>query len=265
MRAYGNRVDATANIMMDAVLDQLAYLPPQLREVLVDALTRSDLTPATLRGLLGNWSEDPDVWVQRTALTGLIRRVERYRISPNAEHAQTEESTDWLRRLVQAELCGYGPALEDRRQTGWVGMLLLGDLGLHDGLRETIGEPTRPGVHLQHIFGGVDRELVDLLNANWDEVSAHFGDELFTILSAANARDVRENARASVLRQLSTSSSPHPAVSELIRAESDANSQFRNTVEYLLWSHRNGRRDLDLFLACLTSAGSSTSGSLGDG
>lgn len=258
VRAYGDRVDATANMMMDAVLDQLAYLPPQLREVLVDALTRSDLTPATLRDLLGNWSEDPDVWVQRIALTGLIRRVERYRISPSAEHTQTEESTNWLRRLVQAELCGYGPALEDRRQTGWVGMLLLGDLGLHDGLLETIGEPTRPGVHLQHIFGGVDRELVDLLNANWDDVSAHFGDELFTILSAANARDVRENARASVLSQLSTSTSPHPAVSELIRAESDANSQFRNTVEYLLWSHRSGRRDLDLFVACLTSAGSST-------
>lgn len=259
VRAYGARADATASMMMDAVLDQLAYLPPQLREVLVDALTRSDLTPATLRDLLGGWGEDPDVWVQRTALTGLIRRVERYRISPNAEQTQTEESTDWLRKQVQAELCGYGPALEDRRQTGWVGMLLLGDLGLHDGLRETIGEPTRPGVHLRHLFGGVDRELVDLLNANWDEVSNHFSDDLFTLLSASNARDVRENARATVLGQLSSTSSPHSSVSELIRAEADANPQFRSTAEYLLWSHRGGRRDLDLFIACLTSVGSSTS------
>lgn len=257
VRAYGGRADATANMMMDAVLDQLAYLPPQLREVLVDALTRSDLTPATLRDLLGDWGDDPDVWVQRTALTGLIRRVERYRISPNTDHAQAQETTDWLRTQVQAELGGYGPALEDRRQTGWVGMLLLGDLRLHDGLLETIGEPTRPGVHLRHLFGGVDRELVDLLNANWDEVSTHFGDDLFTLLSASNARDVRENARATVLGQLSTSSSPNPSVSELIRAEADANPHFRNSAEYLLWSHRGGRRDLDLFLACLTSQRSS--------
>ncbi|WP_375432606.1 NACHT domain-containing protein [uncultured Friedmanniella sp.] len=259
VRAYGARADATANLMMNAVLDQLAYLPPQLREVLVDALTRSDLTPATLRDLLGDWGEDPDIWVQRTALTGLVRRVERYRISPNAEHAQTEEATDWLRTQVQAELCGYGPALEYRRQTGWVGMLLLGDLGLHDGLLETRGQPTRPGVHLHHVFGGVDRELVDLLNANWDEVSTHFGDDLFTLLSASNARDVRENARATVLGQLSTSSSPHLSVSELIREEAEANPHFRNSAEYLLWSHRDGRRDLDLFVACLTSEGFLTS------
>lgn len=260
VRAYGTRADATANMMMDAVLDQLAYLPPQLREELVDALTRSDLTPATLRDLLGDWGEDPDVWVQRAALTGLIRRVERYRISPNADHTQTEEVTDWLRAQVQAELCGYGPALEDRRQTGWVGMLLLGDLGLHDELLETIGEPTRPGVHLRHLFGGVDRELVELINANWDEVAAHFGDDLFTLLSASNARDVREGARASVLGQLSTSSSPRPSVSELIRAEAGTNPQFRSSAEYLLWSHRGGRHDLDLFIACLTGASSSTSG-----
>lgn len=259
VRTYGTRADATANMLMDAVLDQLAYLPPQLREVLVDALTRSDLTPATLRNLLGNWGDDPDVWVQRTALTGLIRRVERYRISPNAERTQTEETTDWLRTQVQAELCGYGPAQEDRRQTGWVGMLLLGDLGLHDGLMETIGEPTRPGVHLRHLLGGVDRELVDLVNANWDEISTHFGDDLFALLSTSNARDLRENARARVLGQLSTSSSPHPYVSELIRAEADVNPQFRSSAEYLLWSHRRGRRDLGLFVACLTHVSSSTS------
>ncbi|WP_157749541.1 NACHT domain-containing NTPase [Jatrophihabitans sp. GAS493] len=258
VRAYGARADATANMMMDAVLDQFAYLPPRLREVLVDALTRSDLTPSTLRDLLRDWSEDPDVWVQRTALTGLIRRVERYGISPNAEHTQAEEAADWLRAQVRAELCAYGPDLEDRRQTGWVGMLLLGDLGLHDGLLETIGEPTRPGVHLRHLFGGVDRELVDLLNANWDEVSTHFGDDLFILLSASNTRDSRANARATVLGVLSTSSSPHPSVGELVRAEADANPQFRSSADYLLWLHRGGRRDLDLFAACLTREGSST-------
>jgi len=258
VRAYGARTDATANKMMDAVLDQLGYLPPQLREVLVDALTRSDLTPATLRDLLKYWGEDPDVWVQRAALTGLIRRVERYRISPNAEHAQTEETIDWLQAQVQAELCGYGPALEVRRQTGWVGMLLLGDLGLHDGLLETIGEATRPGVRLRDMFGGVDRELIDLLNANWGKISTHFGDDLFTLLSASNARNVSEDARASVLGQLSTSSSPHPSINELIRAEADTNLQFRNSAEHLLWLHRGGRRDLDLFIACLTNASSVT-------
>lgn len=260
VRAYGAREDATANTMMDAVLDQLAYLPPQLREVLVDALTRSDLTPAALRELLVDWGQDPDTWVQRAALTGMIRRVERYRISPNAEHTQTEQATDWLRAQVKVELCKYGSELDERRQTGWVGMLLLGDLGLHDGLLETLGEPTRPGVRLRHLTGDLDRELIDLLNTNWEEVSTHFGDDLFTLLSASNARDASEDARARVLGQLATSTAPHPSVNELIRAEADANPQFRTNTEYLLWSHRSGRRDLDLFIACLTRVGDAAVG-----
>ncbi len=246
-------------MMMDAVLDQLGYLPPQLREVLVDVLTRSDLTPATLVDLLNQWGADPDVWVQRAALTGLIRRVERYRISANADHTQIETATAWLRTQVQTELRGYGPNLDDRRQNGWVGMLLLGELQLHDGILEAIGETTRPGVQLRHLFGGVDRELVDLLNANWEQVSAHFGEDVFRLLSSSNARDVPEHARAAVLGQLSTSSSPHPSVSDLIRAEADTNPAFRNSAEYLLWSHRGGRRDLDLFVACLAHASSTTS------
>ncbi|MBB1517402.1 hypothetical protein H5398_15715 [Tessaracoccus sp. MC1679] len=259
VRAYGARSTPTANTMMDAVLDQLAYLPPQAREVLVDALTRSDLTPAVLLELLQDWSEDPDVWVQRTALTGLIRRVDRYRISPNAEQAQTEVATAWLRAQVRTALCGYGPDMEDRRQTGWVGMLLLGDLALHDGLLETIGEPNRPGVQLHHLFGGVDRELVDLLNAHWDDVYAHFGIDVYALLSASRAKGSSVgDARSSVLRRLSTSPSPHPAISELIRAEADANPDFRSSAEYLLWSHRGGRRDLELFLACLERMGSSS-------
>lgn len=262
VRVYGSRGDATANKMMDAVLDQLAYLPPPLREVLVDALTRSDLTPAILCELLADWDQDPDVWVQRAALTGMIRRVERYRLSPNAEHTQTEQATDWLRIQVKAELCGYGSNLDDRRQTGWVGMLMLGDLGLHDGLLETRGEPTRPGVQLRHLFGDRDRELIDLLNVSWEQVSTHFGDDVFTLLSASNARDVRENARVRVLGQLGTSAAPHPSINELIRAEADANPQFRSSTEYLLWSHRSGRRDLDLFIACLTRLGDSSSNRL---
>ena len=260
VRAYGARADTTAATMMDAVLDQLAYLPPQLREVLVDALTRSDLTPATLQDLLKGWSDDHDVWVQRTALTGLIRRVDRYRISPNSEQAQTESATEWLRALVRTELVGYGPNFEYRRQTGWVGMLLLGEFGLHDGLVETIGDPTRPGVHLRHVFGGIDRELIDLVHARWDDLYAHFGDDLFTLLSTARARDNSViDPRADVLRQLSVTPAPHPAVGELIRVEAATNPKFRASAEYLLWSHRGGRRDLDLFHACLECASSSSS------
>lgn len=255
IRTYGARESPTANTMMDAVLGQLGYLPPDLREALVGALTRSDLTPAVLLDLLQYWREDPDIWVQRTALTGLIRRIERYRISANADPAQLEEATVWLARQVREELCAYGPDYEDHRETAWVGMLLLDDLTLHDGLLETIGEPTRPGTPLRHLLGGVDRELVDLVNTHWNTLHAHFGDEIYPLLSSARPKETDAGeARRTVLRYLTHAQAPHPAITELILAEAAMDPNFRASKEYLLWSHHGGRRDLELYLACLDSA-----------
>jgi hypothetical protein len=252
IRTYGSRGTTTANSMMEAVLGQLGYLPPELREAVVDALTRSDLTPTLLLDLLQGWREDPDIWVQRTALTGLIRRVERYRISAASEARQSEEATAKLAEQVRAELCAYGPYGEDHRQTAWVGMLLLGDLTLHDGLLETIGEPTPPGTSLRHLLGGVDRELVDLVNEHWDEIRGHFGSQIFTLLSSARTKDSEDGgARGRVLRHLSYAQPTHPEIAELIRAEAASDPTFRTSTDYLLWSHRGGRRDLDLFLACV--------------
>jgi hypothetical protein len=254
IRTYGSRSTDTANTMVDAVLDQLAYLPPNLREALVDALTQSDLTPTALIELLKNWTADPDIWVQRAALTGLIRRVDRYRISANADVSQLDDAAQWLRTQVRSELCAYGPDHEDRRQTAWVGMLELNDLELHDGLLETIGEPTRPGTELRHTLGGIDHEIVDLVNARWESIVNHFGDDIFTLLSAPRAKENSgEEARVKVLRDLSHAQTTHPGVSELILRGAGSNDGFRTSTEYLLWSHRNGRRDLELFLACLDS------------
>jgi hypothetical protein len=252
IRTYGSRGDATANTLMDAVLDQLAYLPPHLRETLVDALTRSDLTPTALLELLHDWNDDPDVWVQRSALTGLIGRVDRFRISANADSAQIDMAMDWLRDQVRAELCGYGPEHEEHRQTAWIAMLLLDDFTLHDGLLETIGEPTIPGTRLYHLFGDVDLELIELINARWNDVHSHFGDGIFTLLTSARTKDVEAaDARSEVLRHLSHAQFTHPGLNELIQAEAETHAAFRASPEYLRWSHRNGRRDLDLYVACL--------------
>jgi hypothetical protein len=252
IRTYGSRATTTANMMMNAVLGQLGYLPAELREALVDALTRSDLKPTVLLDLFQQWSDDPDSWVQRAALTGLIRRVNRYRISANAEPLQHDEAKTWLAEQVRAQLCAYGPQHDEQRQTAWIGMLLLNDLALHDGLLETIGEPTPPGTHLHHPLGGPDRELIELVNNNWETLRDHFGDDIFTLLSSTRQEDTNPGkARRAALSQLSVSSNQSSLLTDLIRVEAETDAEFRDTTEYLLWIHRLGRRDLDLFLSCL--------------
>jgi hypothetical protein len=57
-----------------------------------------------------------------------------------------------------------------------------------------------------------------------------------------------------VLRYLAHAQPPHPAITDLILVEAASDPAFRASKEYLLWSHRGGRRDLELYLACLDSA-----------
>jgi len=250
IRTYGSRVNDTASKMMDSALSQLGYLPPELREALVEALTRSDLSPSALIDLLRNWKDDPDAWVQRAVVVGLIGRVDRYLISSSAEPSRADSSREWLAEQIREQLCAYGPIHDEQRQTAWMGMLLLGDLRLHDDLTESIGEPTRPGVQLYHPFGGADQELIELVSANWKTLVAHFGPEVFQVLGSTRRGESDANtARQTVLRHLSRAQHAHPDLDELIRTEASSDSSFRESREYLLWAHRSGQRDLDLFLA----------------
>ena len=50
---------------------------------------------------------------------------------------------EWLRKEIKEDLCAYGPELEERRQLAWIGMLMLGDLTLSDGVQETLGTQDR--------------------------------------------------------------------------------------------------------------------------
>ncbi|WP_344339727.1 hypothetical protein [Agrococcus versicolor] len=258
IRAYGARTDDTAARMMSIALGRFAYLPPQLREVLVGALTRSDLSPKTLSTTLKHWPMDPDLAVQRTSAVGLIRRLERYRLSPEADADQVTDVSNWLREQTREELCAYGPAFQDRRQTAWVSMLMLGDLRLHDGLRETIGNPTQPGTALSHLFGGLDRELIELVNRHWVDLFNHFGEDIFHLLNQARRREANvDDARRTVLGYLSTSGTVAPAIESLLLTEAspELELELAPSREYLLWKYRRGQRDRGLFTAFLDAAG----------
>lgn len=258
LRAYAPRTDPASRDMVTAVLDQLAYLPADTREVLTVALTESDLSPAALIELLGDWDYDSDIWVQRAALTGLVRRFNRYRLSADADPAQLDEVGAWLREQIRTQLGTYGPDYEDRRQNAWVAMLLLGEPSLHDGLRESLGEPGRPGVRLTHMFGDIDLEFVDLLNANWDALVAHFGeDDLFLLLSSVRAKDRGDDgvsaARHQVALELTRAPAPHPRIRDLIVTAAESSDEFRSAPGFLTWLHRDGRKDPVLFEACLSA------------
>lgn len=165
---------------------------------------------------------------------------------------------EWLRGEIKDDLCAYGPELEERRQLAWIGMLMLGDLTLIDGIEETIGHSGAPGVKLDvHYDGEVDQILVDLVAENWERLCTHFGDEIFERLNGKSdsQRRTASEQRRHVMSALATVASRHPAIAEMLRHEADSDATLRQDRRFLLWAKEENRGDEGVFRALMTKLG----------
>ncbi|MGW1786750.1 hypothetical protein ACWCQQ_48025 [Streptomyces sp. NPDC002143] len=260
LRAYGNRTDAPSLRILDKTLNLLKHIDPELREVLTFELARSPLSATELIDVMAGWKKDPDSAIRRTALIGLTQVIMRHQQARNdlAGSATLTADMEWLRAEIRDDLCAYGPELKERRQLAWIGMLMLGDPTLIDGIRESIGVPNEPGVTLDAPYGDdADRILVDLVAANWAPLRAHFGDKLFARLSGrASARQGTERERRShVLLALATVASRYPAIAEILRKESDDDAALRHDKRFLLWVREENRGEQGVLRAFVTSLG----------
>ena len=153
----------------------------------------------------------------------------------------------------------YGPELEERRQLAWIGMLMLGDLTLSDGIQETLGHSGQPpGVKLDLLYDGdVDQILVDLVAENWERLRAHFGDDLFERLNSTSDRQRRtvSEQRRHVMSALATVASRYPAIAEMLRREADTDATLRQDRRFLLWAKDENRGDEGVLRALVAKLG----------
>lgn len=165
---------------------------------------------------------------------------------------------EWLRQEIKDDLCAYGPELEERRQLAWIGMLMLGDLTLIDGIEETIGDPGVPGVKLDVLFDGdVDQILVDLVAENWELLCAHFGETIFERLNgkADSRRRTASEQRRQVMSALATVASRYPTITEMLRHEADTDATLRQDRRFVLWAKEENRGDEQVLRALVASPG----------
>lgn len=262
IRAYCGRTDNHSQRILNKTLNLLKHIEPELREVLAFELARSSLTAADLIDLTAEWKNDPDTEIRRTAFLGLIQAILRHQQAyndPAGSDTLTPEM-EGLRSEIKDELCAYGPELEERRQLAWIGMLMLGDLTLIDGIEETIGHSGAPGVKLDALYDGdVDQILVDLVAENWHRLCAHFGDEIFERLTGKSDSQRRtvSDQRRHVMSALATVASRYPAIAEMLRHEADRDATLRQDHGFLLWAKEENRGDdgvLRAFVAKLDQA-----------
>ena len=248
LRVYSARSDEASRRLVNKTLDLLEALPPELREVAAFELARAPVAASDLVDVLSNWKSDPDGDVRRIALVGAIRAISRQQqaLEPFASPAAVTPEMQWLRNEIRDQLCAYGPELDERRQLAWIGMLLLGDLTLIDGIEERNPPPAKPGVALT-IFGSnhVDHLLVSLIAANWPALEAHFGDELLDRFKGKFPSGHRDSAaqRRHVMASLASVASEVPSVVEMLRREAAADSYLMKTANFLLWAKDENRGD----------------------
>ncbi|MEU6313085.1 NACHT domain-containing protein [Streptomyces sp. NPDC047014] len=260
LRAYCGRTDETSLRILDKTLDLLKHIEPELREVLAFELARSSLPAADLIDVTAEWKDEPDSDIRRIVFLGIIHAVLRHQQAHNdlrGPETLTPEM-QWLRGEIKGELCAYGPELEERRQLAWIGMLMLGDLTLIDGMEETLGYSGAPGVKLDTLDDGeVDQILVDLVAENWDRLQAHFGDELFERLNGKSdsRRMTVGDQRRRVMSALATTASRYPAIAEMLRDEADRNATLRQDRSFLLWAKEENRGDEGVLRAFIAKLG----------
>ncbi|MBF9316583.1 NACHT domain-containing protein [Mycobacteroides chelonae] len=219
LRAYAGKTFDGAAAVIETALDMMAFLEAELREVLVHELSTVGVDSAALIDLLSHFRTDPDDTVRRTAIVGITRALSAGADSAAQSVSGNADSllTDWC-QYVRQQLCAYGPALEEDRQNAWVAMLMMRNFSLIDGVMETIGAATPPGVRLTDGFSSPDDLLVNLIVANWDALEDHFGDQLLPRLSGS--REERSDTRVvlSTIRNLAVAADRNPRVSQLVRS-----------------------------------------------
>jgi hypothetical protein len=115
-----------------------------------------------------------------------------------------------------------------------------------------------PGVSLDVLYGAdVDQILVDLVARNWEQLCAHFGDEVFERLNGRrdSRRGTAEDQRRHVISALATVASRYPVIAETLRREADSDAALRQEEHFLSWAKQENRGDEGTLRAVVTKLG----------
>lgn len=162
----------------------LRSLPANLRSRLCQLLAERPSERTHTLQLTRHWADEEDGANKSiAALTYHQALLEGRRVGD-----VDDEEWSAAAALLAQQAAAYGPDHEARRRAAWVGMSVLQDWTIVDGLVETIGDPTPIGVPLADPFHGPDITCVRQLAARWEELRDHFGDGLLSRLSGLRGK-----------------------------------------------------------------------------
>lgn len=223
-------------------------LPPALRTLIAQQLTRRGIDTDTVTELLKEWRHDTSSPVRRAAATALARTlaatpatasdIDNATRQATTAHRGRQQAREWLRAECRQELLSYDLNTgDDRRRTAWVIMLLLGDVALLDGVVErSNGRPA--SVDFDHHRFDPDPQLVELVATHWTALQQQCGNRLLERLAGRLSRTPPELTE--IWATLATVAARHReldgALSDAVRADPEL---LRDTKVFAWYADTN--------------------------
>ncbi|TKA09493.1 NACHT domain-containing protein [Actinacidiphila oryziradicis] len=204
-------------------------LPPALRALIAQQLTRRGIDADIVIELTKDWRHDTSGPVRRAAVTALARALAPTSstapdtdaaLLPNSATTQRTHQQQALQRLrteCRQELLAHDVEMgDDRRRTAWVIMLLLDDVTLLGGVVERYdGRPA--AIELDDLVSDYDPQLTELIATHWTALQQQSDNRLVERLAGRVRRESLD--LTDVWSRLATVAARHP---DLDRALSDA-------------------------------------------
>lgn len=249
LEAYREEPEIVAPFL-DEAMRIIGSLPTQMRIRLCQLLSERSVSPDLVMAAAKRWADEVSERNKSYASLAYHRAL----IEARHEGLVSDEKWKQAKAVLGKEASCYGPDHESRRRAAWVGMSVLADWSMIEGLTETIGEPSPVGVDLGGVWGVPDIVLLQQITTRWRDLQVFFGDGLLGRLSGKRDRySLRQ-----VWAALSVVAAQFPEVDRELEAAVEEDSKLLKEESILLWflsrPKRNPETAADALVASLVHA-----------
>jgi hypothetical protein len=242
--AYREEPDLVAPFL-DEALCNAGCLPAQMRIRLCQLLADRPASQTLVMAITKQWANEISERNKSYASMAYHHAL----ITARNEGLVNENEWEAAKSILMREASCYGPYLEARRRAAWVGMSVIGDWSMIDGLVETRGVPVPLAVSLGESWKGPDIVLLQQISSHWSDLRSNFGKGLTDRLSGISSR----NTLREIWADLSIVATQAPELERELEAAVEEDSELLKEESILTWFIFRPNRSPETMLKALCS------------
>ena len=201
--------------------------PTQMRIYLCQLLSQKSISPDFVIAVTKHWPDEISGRNKSYASLAYHRAL----FDARNEGIVSDEEWEHAKAVLRREASCYGPDYESRRRAAWVGMSVLSDWSMVDGLTETIGNPCPVSVSLGDGWVKPDTVLLQQVASRWRDLHVHFGSDFLSRLSGIRGH----NSLHQVWAGLSVVAAQYPEVERELESAIEDKPELLEEEPILLW------------------------------